>query len=302
MLINKIQIWLRAIRIKFLFSSIISVAMGLIINYHNNNFVDLYQAILTICGVVSLHISVDLLNDYWDFKRGIDLKTHRTKFSGGTGILPSGLIKPSHVYLAGLFFLSIGISIGVYFIYSHGIIIAIILIFAIFSIYFYSTKVVDHGLSEIFVCVKGAMILLGSYFIQSYEIDMDVIVIGINIGILSSFILFVSSFPDFDADKSCGRKTIIIIFGKKKSTMIYWIFPILLYVIVIVSVLSSLITYYCLLAFLVFPLTIKSGILLQKNYNDINTLESAISYIVLFSKLYGLLLILGFIIEMTTTS
>ncbi|SVD37427.1 uncharacterized protein METZ01_LOCUS390281, partial [marine metagenome] len=26
--------------------------------------------------VLALHASVDLLNDYWDFKRGIDTTTH----------------------------------------------------------------------------------------------------------------------------------------------------------------------------------------------------------------------------------
>ena len=105
MILDKIKFWLHAIRIKFLISSIVSILIGLLINYHHHNFINVYYAILTTCGVVLLHISVDLLNDYWDFKRGIDNKTHRTKFSGGTGILPSGVIKPPHFYFMGMLFL-----------------------------------------------------------------------------------------------------------------------------------------------------------------------------------------------------
>ena len=113
---------------------------------------------------MALHASVDLLNDFWDYKRGIDTTTKRTKMSGGTGVLPEGLLKPSSVYRAGIIFLIIGGAIGVYFVFTDGLIIAAILAFAILSIYFYSTKIVDSGLAEFFVAVKGMMIVLGSIF------------------------------------------------------------------------------------------------------------------------------------------
>lgn len=298
MILDKIKFWLHAIRIKFLISSIVSILIGLLINYHHHNFINVYYAILTTCGVVLLHISVDLLNDYWDFKRGIDNKTHRTKFSGGTGMLPSGVIKPSHFYFMGMLFLFFGTCIGIYFIYVHGITIAILLIFAISSIYFYSTKIVNYGLSEIFVCTKSAMILIGSYFIQYPEISMDVILTGVNIGLLSSLVLFISSFPDFDADKHGGRRTILIIFGKRKSTIVYWIFPILLYSIIIICVLLSLLNHYCLLVLLTIPLVIKYGVKLRTNYDNINIIVHIIGRIILFSRLYSMLLISGFIIDM----
>ena len=95
---------------------------------------------LTFAGVISLHASVDLLNDYWDFKRGIDTKTKRTKMSGGTGVLPEGLLKPKSVYLAGIGFLILGAIIGIYFVSIFGITIGLILGFAIISVYFYFNK------------------------------------------------------------------------------------------------------------------------------------------------------------------
>ena len=146
----------------------------LAINWWQNSSIDVLDAALTFAGVMALHASVDLLNDFWDFKRGIDTKTKRTKMSGGTGVLPEGLLKPSSVYRAGIAFLIIGSAIGGYFIFTDGIIVAIILGFAILSIYFYSTKIVDSGLGEFFVAVKGSMIVLGTYFIQSGEITMEV--------------------------------------------------------------------------------------------------------------------------------
>ncbi|HWY35684.1 MAG TPA: prenyltransferase, partial [Nitrosopumilaceae archaeon] len=200
--------WLRVIRVKFLLASVIAVCLGLAINWWQNQTIDIVYGILTFVGVMALHASVDLLNDYWDFKRNIDTKTQRTKFSGGTGVLPEGLLKPNDVYRAGIIFLIIGSAVGGYFIFEKGIIIAIILAFAIISIYFYSTRIVDSGLGEIFVAIKGAMIVLGTFFVQTSHITGEPVLGGIVVGVLSSLVLFVNSFPDFDADKSGGRKTL----------------------------------------------------------------------------------------------
>src|ERR687885_2915590 len=117
----KISLWLRAVRIRFLFASIIGVINGLGISYWKYGSFDITYAILTCLGVICLHVSVDLLNDYWDYKRGIDKVTQRTKFSGGTGILPEKLLKPKTIYVAGILFLLIGSLIGAYFVSIRGI-------------------------------------------------------------------------------------------------------------------------------------------------------------------------------------
>src|SRR3989442_10382871 len=181
--------WFRVIRVKFLLASVIAVCLGLAINWWQNQTIDLVYAGLTFVGVIALHASVDLLNDYWDFKRDIDTKTKRTKFSGGTGVLPEGLLQPNEVYRVGLIFLIIGSSVGGYFIFEKGITIAVILAFAIISIYFYSTKIVNSGLGEIFVAIKGSMIVLGTFFVQTSHITMEPILGGIVVGILSSLVL-----------------------------------------------------------------------------------------------------------------
>ncbi len=168
-----LSVWFRVIRVRFLLASVIAVSVGLALNWWQNSSLDVFDAVLTFAGVMALHASVDLLNDFWDFKRGIDTKTTRTKMSGGTGVLPEGLLKPSSVYRAGIAFLIIGTIVGGYFVITDGITIAIILGFAILSIYFYSTKIVDSGLGEFFVAVKGSMIVIGTFFIQSGQISIE---------------------------------------------------------------------------------------------------------------------------------
>src|SRR5215210_6700162 len=107
---HKVNIWLRAIRFRFLAASAIAVTNGLALSYLDQpSGFNLLYATLTYIGIFCLHSSVDLFNDYWDFKRGIDLITQKTKFSGGTGVLPNGLLKPHEVYRAAILFLILGL-------------------------------------------------------------------------------------------------------------------------------------------------------------------------------------------------
>ena len=290
--------WFRVIRIRFLLSSVIAVSVGLAISWWHIGQIDILYAIMTMGGVVSLHASVDLLNDYWDFKRGIDTQTQRTKMSGGTGVLPEGLLQPNQVYRAGLGFLIIGALIGIYFVIIDGIVIGVILSFAVVSIYFYSTKIVDSGLAEIFVAIKGTMIVLGTYFIQTLEINLTTIMGGIFIGVLSSLVLFITSFPDFEADKAKGRKTLVISVGKQKATIVFWIFPIVFYSILISGIFYEIFPIYCIISIVMFPLIIKSGLLLKQNFDDINKLIPVMSYTITFSRITGALFVIGFLLNL----
>jgi len=290
------SVWLRAIRIKFLLASVIAVSLGLSLAWYAGSSIDIFHALLTFAGVISLHASVDLLNDYWDFKRGIDSKTKRTKMSGGTGVLPEGLLKPKSVYLAGIGFLILGAIIGIYFVMIFGITIGLILGFAILSVYFYSTKIINWGLAEVFVTIKGTLIVIGTFFIQSQGIDDFSIFAGIVVGLLSSLVLFVTSIPDHDIDKEKGRRTLIIIFGKSNSVKTFSIFPILIYGVIIFGVMTGLFPVYSLIVLLAKPFLILAIWHLKDSQKSENILLSSMTNTLYFSRIAGALFVISFLI------
>ncbi len=289
--------WLRAVRIRFLLASVISVFLGIVIAWWQHSTINIEFAALTLIGVVALHGSVDLLNDYWDFKRNIDTETKRTKFSGGTGVLPEGLLKPIEVYRVGVILLIIGSSIGAYFVFERGITIAIILAFAIISIYFYSTRIVDSGLGEIFVAIKGAMIVLGTYFVQTEQITAEPIFAGIISGVLSSTVLFVNSFPDYDADRSHGRKTLVILLGRPKAASSAWIFPVITYGFVIAAILLHLFPVISILTLGAIPFVVKSCNALKQKFDQVEELVPIMRNFVSYSRITGILLVISFILD-----
>ncbi|MEK9682058.1 MAG: prenyltransferase, partial [Nitrosopumilus sp.] len=166
-------------------------------------------------------------------------------------------------------------------------------------IYFYSTKIVDSGLGEFFVAVKGSMIVLGTFFIQSGQITIESILAGIVVGSLSSLVLFIASFPDHDADKSKGRKTLVIAVGKQKATKLFWIFPFVSYGVIILGVSLNLFPIIALITFLSIPLMIKSGFGLKKNFDSVEKLIPYMSSTLMSSRITGALFVLSFIIDIT---
>ncbi len=292
-----ISVWLRVIRVRFLLASVIAVIVAFAISSRHTGTLDIFDAVLTLAGVIALHVSVDLLNDYWDYKRGIDTITDRTKISGGTGVLPEGLLKPSSVYRAGLGSLLIGGAIGMYFVVTHGVIIAAILGFAILSIYFYSTKIVNSGLGEFFVAVKGSMIVLGSFYIQYGEFSIDATLASIAIGTLSSLVLFVASFPDYTADKSKGRRTLVIVLGKRRAARMFWVFPGVTYAAIITSVVMGALPLTILITLATIPLAVLAGRGLFKHHTSTtDILLPHLSKVLLFSRITGVLLIVGVLV------
>jgi 1,4-dihydroxy-2-naphthoate polyprenyltransferase len=302
-MILKLNIWLRAIRFRFLAASAIAVTCGLALTiwYQPQDF-SLIYAILTYIGIFCLHSSVDLLNDYWDFKRGIDLRTKKTKFSGGTGVLPEGLLKPRQVYLAGIFFLILGLIIGGIFVYFKGFIIAIILLFAALSIVLYSSKLVNWGLGELFVAAKGALIVVGTSYVQNSSITLESVVLGIIIGLLSSLVLFVNSIPDIVPDRQMGRKTLAIMINERSNRFI------LMFVVGInVGIYLLTIGFFSTLinsSFSIIPCILLIpyiGLMLYRfknflyNFNRLNDdyYIRIMANTVLFSRFYGISLIIG---------
>jgi 1,4-dihydroxy-2-naphthoate polyprenyltransferase len=285
-----IRTWLRAIRVRYLLASVIAVSNGIALAFWKNKQIDLSDAILTFVGVICLHASIDLLNDYWDYKRGIDTATRRTKFSGGTGVLPENLLKPGNVYFVGLIFLLIGTLIGMYFVVIRGIVIALLLGFAILAVYFYSTSIVNLGLGEAFVAIKGTLIVVGSYYVQTSSIGVGVVFVGIIIGILSASVLFVNSFPDYQADRSRGRRTLVILLGRRRAVKIFpWII-LCTYVLIIAGIFLGYLKIYSLASLLSVPFAVRAIKRISKSYQDVEKLVPVMGATVAYSRVTGVVL------------
>ncbi len=302
----RLKVWLRAIRFRFLAASAIAVTCGLTLAVClNPSEFNIVNAVLIYLGIFCLHSSVDLLNDYFDFKRGIDLRTKKTKFSGGTGVLPEGLLSPNSVYIAGIVFLLVGLTIGGVFVVSKGYVIGIILAFAAISIVLYSTKLVNFGLGELLVGIKGMLIVIGTFYVQTSAILLESIVLGIVAGLLSSMVLFVNSIPDINADREGGRRTLAILLDKfTGQAKFYFLTGLVIFIyisgILFFKELDSNFFVAFLPAILLLPAALKILVKFRNYVMGIKDFKesdyvSIMGDTVLFSRLFGIALVLGII-------
>ncbi len=90
---NKLKILFLETRPHFLLLTPVCVFLGIAAAVYHGYFNPIH-AVLVLVGSTFAHASVNVFNDYYDYVRGTDLLTKRTPFSGGSGFLPAGIIKP----------------------------------------------------------------------------------------------------------------------------------------------------------------------------------------------------------------
>ena len=109
--------------------------------------------------------------------------------------------------------------------------------------------------------------------------------------------MFITSFPDYDADKAKGRKTLVISLGKQKACSVLWAFPVIVYGVSIASVVFEIFPISCLIILVTIPLIVKSGHRLKQNYEQLTNLVPAMSSTLYFSRITGALLVVGFLLN-----
>jgi 1,4-dihydroxy-2-naphthoate octaprenyltransferase len=293
---NSLRIWLRLVRLRFLTASVVAVTLGLVISYRRFQLIDPLNAAITYCGVIALHASIDILNDYADYVSGIDLDTKRTPLSGGTGVLPEGLIAPRHAYWAGLILLSLGSLAGIYLSIFKGPIILGLLIFAALSVYFYSTKLVNWGFGEILLILKGMTIVLGTFYVQTQLLALEPIYVGVILGVLSASVLFINQFPDFQADRAHARRNLVVRLGRPRAAKAHVAFHTATYLMIATGVILGLMPVLALLSLLSVPLAVRVARGLRRHHDEPSSLVVYMVDASRLARLIGLLIVLSYLV------
>ena len=295
----KLEVWAKELRIPFLSLPIIFVPLGITVALLDGYF-NLVYGILTLIGIVCIHASVNVLNDYFDFKSGIDTATTPTPFSGGSRVLPENLLTPRSVLIGGIILLAIGSLIGLYFLYIFNfppLLIALISIAIITSVA-YSPVLSKIGVGEVFVFLNfGPLLFTGVYYIQSGGlISTEAMVVGSIVGLMTTGILYINQFPDTDADKSKGRFHLVARLGKKRAAGIYKYIVNASYVIIILGIVTFTIPPTTIIALITIPKFRVANAILQKEYEKIMELIPAMGITVMGTIQSGILLLVGYLI------
>jgi len=287
--------WLMVIRAPFLFLVVALALLGTSIAWFEGAF-HLGHALLAFFGLLLAHISVNVLNEYFDYRSGVDLRTQRTPFSGGSGALPSGLITPRQALWLGLGTLIVAALIGVYFIITMGLLLLPLLLVALACIVLYTPLILKMGWPEWAPGIGlGSLPILGAYFVQTGEYTLPAVIASIPSGILVHNLLLINEFPDVEADVTAKRRTLPIVIGKKKASIVYSVLTVMLYLWIIGGVIFGYMPPFSLLGLLTIPWAVKA-IRGSLQHEDMNKLVPALANNVLVVLLTQVFMGIGYII------
>ena len=292
-----LKTWFLETRPQFLLLSVVLAFLGTCIAWYDGAF-HLGYALLAFLGLLLAHISVNTLNDYFDYRSGIDLETKRTPFSGGSGILPAAHLSPRQVFWLGMGSFILAIPIGVYFviILDSGWQLLPLLLIAAVCILLYTSFILKLRWPEWAPGLgMGTLPVLGAYFVQTGDYIIPAVIAAIPSGILVHNLLLLNEFPDVEADGKAGRKTSPITMGKAKASILYSVLTVVVYLWIIGAVVAGQMPLFSLIALLTLPFAIKAiqGAL---RHQDMDKLVPAMANNVQVVLLTQLLLGIGYIL------
>lgn len=297
----RFKIWLKSIRAPFFTATIIPVLFGSVLAWRNIDHFAWFKFWLTMLGALFVHTATNLANDYFDHFSGCDqVNLTPTPFSGGSRVIQDGLIAPRKILGASLVCFIFGGAIGLYLNYlCKGNVILVLGIVGVFLGIFYTAKPFRIGygsLGELAVGVGfGPLMISGSYYVQTQNLSPGVFLISLPIGMLIALVLFINEFPDYYADKSVDKRTLVVILGKKRAVVLYHVLLAVTYVMIISLVMFKLLPPVCLIALLSLPLAFKAFLVSRKNFNRVFELLPANAATIGLHSLIGLLLSAGIV-------
>jgi 1,4-dihydroxy-2-naphthoate polyprenyltransferase len=256
----------------------------------------LSTAILVILGIFFVHISVNVINDYVDYKKGIDSETTKTKFSGGSSFIVEGLIKPNMVLVMGILSFVIATVIGIYLIILVPVVIPIVVVGAL-SVWLYSTYLVKIPfLAEPLTSLNFTLIGLGSFIVVSGSTVhlLAAILVTLPAGVMVGMAQLANELPDRKVDKKYGRRSgVVMLNSTSKSAYYYLGLGILSYASVLIGVVLKLLPYTVLIIFLVSPLVLICFFAIKK-YSSPKKYEKYMGINALHGLILPCLIIIGY--------
>lgn len=215
-----IKCWIEAMRLRTLPVSLAGVIMawGFCALYDNFNLI---PAILCLLFALLAQIASNFANEYYDFKSGLDRKGREGPRRGVT----EGDITPQAMKFATFGTLALACVIGCSLIYYGGWWLLPIGIFIALGVMAYSTgpyPLSHHGLGEVAVLFFfGIIPVTLTYYVQSLQWCLDVLLASISIGLMGANVLIVNNYRDHDDDKEVGKRTLAVIFGRRAVSNLY---------------------------------------------------------------------------------
>lgn len=221
----KVLLWLRIIRPQTLFASLCPVLVALLTMTEP---IHTAKAAVTAVCALSLQILSNLINDYYDYRRGTD-KQGRVGFRRA---LAEGEVSEKQMRNACLLTLAVCVAAGLWLVWQGGWVILLIGLSAILFAWLYTAT--SHslsylGIADIFVFLYfGVIASSGTYYLQTATFSLPVFFAGGVCGLISMCVLLINNLRDMEDDRRVGKRTLPVRFGRNAGLWLMFVIVVLM--------------------------------------------------------------------------
>ncbi len=253
--------WLALLRLGATARGVLPFLLGAVIAWSQGSPIDWLVLLLSSVAVLCIMVMTFLVNEYYDYATDSANKDYHM-FSGGSRILPLGLIPRRSALIAAGAFLAVAIGIGLllHFYFRTGPLTIPLGAIAIFIGYFYTARPFQwsyRGLGEIailFTC--GWLATVTGYYLQAGRLDAVATLASLPGSISVFLVIFMNEIPDIKSDKLSGKNNLAVRLGPEKAGILYAVLLVLCYINIIVNVFFGVPVISAYLSVVLLPLII----------------------------------------------
>jgi 1,4-dihydroxy-2-naphthoate octaprenyltransferase len=294
-----IAVWLRELRAEFLTASIVPVILAAAVARYETGGIDPLLFVLTLAGVVFLHLGANTANDYFDHLSGNDALNvdYVRPFTGGSRLIQQGLISPGSVIVTSILFFAAALTIGVVLTMIRGPLVLALGLAGVLFGFFYTApplSFASRGLGELTVGLSfGVLAVSGTYFVQTGTVTAGCIVASLAPTFLIIAVIVINEFQDSSADARVGRRTLVVRAGTRKAVALYGAVILLSYVSIIIGTAADLLPPLTLIALATAPLALKAIATARAHHASPAALAPANALTIIIHLSCGLLMAIG---------
>lgn len=220
---NSVKAWLLATRPKTLSAAAVPVMIGTAFAWRNTSEqFNWIPAILCLLFAWIMQIDSNLVNDYFDFKKGNDDETRL----GPKRACSEGWITSDAMVWGILITTLLGCMTGIPLILYGGLEMVMVGIACVVFCFLYTTLFSYHGLGDILVLLFfGIIPVCCTYYVcmpLHQQIPTgEVVASSIACGLAIDALLIVNNYRDIDNDRSNGKITLAVRLGESKTRRLY---------------------------------------------------------------------------------
>lgn len=217
---------LKLMDIKTLVAGVIPVFLGSIYSWYSFNKLNLVYLILLTIAMILVQSSTNMINDYFDFKRGADNEVKEKEKA-----LVSGEATLEQVKLIIIIYQTTAFIIGIFIAFQTSYYILLVALGGLMVLILYASGPVPISYTPIGEVVSGLTMGVGVtttvIYIHSGIFNLNTVLVSFPTSVFIGNILLSNNLSDLKADKKAGRKTLPLVLGRENTEKL-WVFNVIM--------------------------------------------------------------------------